>query len=293
MRNPRHLLAAVALVTGIGALTVGSAASAATSWQGSKTVVYCRDGGTPLQMTLFAPRSAEHAPPVVLQVHGGGWEGGQRFDSLGQSPIAAGLVQRGFAVASIDYRTAPADPWPDAMIDVTCAVRYLRAQGPSLGVNADRLVAWGDSAGGQLVSLLGTANLAPYENGQYAGESSRVQAVVDEFGPADLNDPNLPQFTTGLISQEFGQNPGVLTQASPTAQVRVGDPPFLILQGTADPIVPASQSRRLAERLRRYRDPTKLVIVRGGFHGLLNTNEHPGPVAIGVTIEEFVSSVLH
>jgi acetyl esterase/lipase len=289
--NPRHLVAIVVVSTGLGMLTVGSSASGMPS-EATQTVAYCQDGGVALHMTLFAPASIE-PPPVVLEVHGGGWEGGNRFDSLGQSVIATQLVQDGFAVASIDYRTAPTHPWPDAMIDVSCAVRYLRAEGSALGINAERIVAWGDSAGGQLVSLLGTANLARYDNGQYAQESSQVQAVVDEFGPADLSATGLPQFTTGLITKEFGHDPSVLAEASPTTQVGLGDPPFLILQGTADVVVPASQSSGLARRLRQDKDRTELVLVRGGDHGLLNGNEHPGPAAIGDTIEQFVSSMLH
>ena len=90
-------------------------------------------------------------------------------------------------VASIDYRLAPENPWPDQIIDVKCAVRYLRAHAADLGIDPNRIAALGTSAGGQLVSLLGTTGSSTlWDAGPYPDESSAVDAVVDEFGPADL-----------------------------------------------------------------------------------------------------------
>ena len=104
----------------------------------------------------------------MLEVHGGGWQHGGRLLSLSQSGPATDLVGAGFVVASIDYGLAPQDPWPDQIIDAKCAVRYLRAHAGDLGIDPDRIAALGTSAGGQLVSLLGTTgsstlwNAGPY-----------------------------------------------------------------------------------------------------------------------------------
>jgi acetyl esterase/lipase len=158
----------------------------------TRTVTYCVEGGQPLAMTLFAPSTVGPPVPVVLQVHGGGWQHGiPTALALSGSGAAADLVGAGFVVASIDYRLAPANPWPDQIIDVKCAVRYLRAHAADLGIDPDRIAALGTSAGGQLVSLLGTTgSSALWDTGPYPDESSEVDAVVDEFGPADLDTRN-------------------------------------------------------------------------------------------------------
>lgn len=265
-------------------------------WSRAKTVAYCRDGGVPLSMTLFAPPPSATPPPVVLQVHGGGWKGGGRFRSLSQSTVAERLVSEGMAVASVDYRLAPKYRWPDPIVDVACAVRYLRANSLALGIDGTRIGAWGDSSGGQLVSMLGTADTAQWRNGQHAGEKSTVQAVVDEFGVTDLTSPELPPYTSKLVSGAFGSVPGhrswVLSQASPVTYVKSGDPPFLILQGTADAVVPVAQSVELATKLRQAGDPVRLVLVRGGYHGLLNRNERPGPSTVDNMVVRFFAATL-
>ena len=277
----------------VGLLAVpGTAPAGLPTWSGTRTLVYCRDGGVPLEMTLFAPAPGATAPPVLLQVHGGGWKGGSRLVSLDQSVVARSLVARGLAVASVDYRLAPRYRWPAPIVDVACAVRFLRANAARLGVDGSRIGAWGPSSGGQLVAMLGTAATDRWDNGQYPDVSSRVQAVVDEFGVADLTDPELPSFTSELISVAFGSPPDrrsrVLDQASPVTHVGTGDPPFLIIQGTKDAVVPYEQSVELATKLRAAGDRVRLVLVRGGYHGLLNRGERPGPSTVDALLVRFL-----
>jgi len=261
-------------------------------WQGIRTVDYCVEGGQSLAMSLFAPNATGHPVPVILQVHGGGWERGSRLLDLSQSGTVAELVGAGFVVASIDYRLAPDNPWPDQIIDVKCAVRYLRSHAAYLGIEPDRIAALGSSAGGQLVSLLGTtAALPQWDVGPYSDVSSRVEAVVDEFGPSDLAANDWPPYTQGIIRQVFGAAPDtadpVLTTASPLTYVSAGDPPFLIVQGTADQVVPVSQSERLADRLRSVGVPADLVLVDGGRHGLGTPGEVPSASTISLVITGF------
>jgi acetyl esterase/lipase len=261
------------------------------SWSGTRTVSYCDPDGHPLAMTLFSPSSPSSFPvPVVLEVHGGGWVRGQRFTSLAQSLPATLLSQRGIAVASIDYRLAPANPWPDQIVDVKCAVRYLRADAAALGLDPRRMGAWGSSAGGQLVALLGTTGGLPlWDQGPDATTSSTVQAVADQFGPSDLT-TSFPRWTTGIIHRVFGTPPGAdttLDDASPVDHVGPGDPPFLIQQGTADHIVPASQSLLLADRLRAAGVPVQLTLVTGGNHGLGAAGESPDATRLDVELADF------
>ena len=264
-------------------------------WEGRRDVTYCTDGGQPLTMSLFAPAPTARPAPVVVQVHGGGWERGERFVDLAQSTVAAQLVARGMVVASVDYRLAPESPWPDQIIDVKCAVRFLRANALELGIDPNRIAAWGSSAGGQLVSLLGVNGTpAEWDTGAYGDVSSRVDAVVDEFGPADLSAPGWGAYVTKIFRTVFGTASGsspVLRDASPITYVAPGDPPFLILQGTADHIVPAAQSEDLARRLEADHVPTELDLVAGGAHGLDTPGEDPSPGQIDARIVSFLSEV--
>jgi acetyl esterase/lipase len=249
-------------------------------------------------MTLFAPSTVGRARPAVLQVHGGGWQRGGRLLSLSQSGAAADLVGAGFVVASIDYRLAPENPWPDQIVDVKCAVRYLRAHAADLGIDPDRIAALGDSAGGQLVSLLGTTGSSTlWDAGPYPGVSSAVDAVVDEFGPADLTATDWPANSVAMIRRAFGAAPGssspVLSQASPLTHVAAGDPPFLIVQGTDDQVVPVSQSEHFAAQLRVDDVPVQLVLVDGGRHGLETPGENPSPPAIASLITSYLVQTLH
>jgi acetyl esterase/lipase len=232
---------------------------------------------------------------LVVQVHGGGWERGSRYRSLAQSSTARLLVNHGIGVASVGYRLAPANPWPDQIVDVECAIRFLRAHAAALGVDPRRLALWGSSAGGQLVSLAATAGgTGRWDLGPYRSVPVAVAAVVDEFGPVDLTRTDFPPYTAGLIERVFGHPPGAALKVdSPVAYVGHGDPPFLILQGTADRIVPVSQSEELASRLRTYGDPVRLELVAGGGHGLGTPGESPGPARLNALILAFLRGELH
>jgi acetyl esterase/lipase len=248
-------------------------------------------------MTLFRPSTDDREVPVVVQVHGGAWEHGMRWTSSSQSSALAGLVGSGIAVASIDYRLAPAHPWPAQIEDVMCAVRFLRALAGEFGIDPLRVGAWGSSAGGQLVSLLGTAPDTPmWKVGQYLGASSSVQAVVDEFGPADLAVSDWRSYVAGVVHTVFHTEPNrssaVLVAASPLDHVAPGDPSFLILQGTDDHVVPAGQSEALARRLTVARVPVKLVLVTGGRHGLGTPGEHPTAAQLDADIVSYFVAVL-
>jgi acetyl esterase/lipase len=304
----RWLLAAgtalALVVTGTFAVDRATTTSAATDTGSSEhTATYCVDGGVPLSMSIFAPSTStspsDQPVPAVLQVHGGRWERGARWTSLSQSAAATDLVNAGILVASIDYRLAPENPWPDQIIDVECAVRYLRAHASELGIDPNQIAAWGTSAGGHLVSLLGTSSsdeTTSWDNGQYPGVSDRVAAVVDEFGPADLTAGDWPATSSAFIRTVFGSAPesdsDALRMASPLLNVAAGDPPFLIIQGTDDQVVPPSQSIDLANRLRSAGDDVNLVMVHGGQHGLMTPDEAPSQNDIATLVTSYLVTTL-
>jgi len=236
-------------------------------------VVYCTDAGVALTMDIYHPSQVGRTPtPAVLYVHGGGWEHGD--SSLGgvNALIARTLTQRGILVAAVNYRLAPQYPWPAQIDDVKCAVRYLRASAQQYGIDPSEIGAWGGSAGGHLVSMLGTAGpTAGFDTGQYLQRSSSLQAVVDLFGPADLTAGGWGPQATSVVQQVFGLTPGqdnsALAHASPVTYIQPNDPPFVIFHGTADTVVPPSQSRELATRLQAAGVPVTLVMVQNAGHG--------------------------
>jgi acetyl esterase/lipase len=287
----------VAFGLALGGLSLADALQGPAGAASGRTLTYCAEGGQALQMTVFAPDNGRVNDPAVIQVHGGGWQHGSRTVVLPGDSTDADLVAAGFVVASVDYRLAPQNPWPDQIVDVKCAVRYLRAHAADLGIDPDRIAALGTSAGGQLVSLLGTTGSSPlWDTGPYPDESSRVAAVVDEYGPADLSATDWPPRTVTLIRRVFGAGPGsrspVLTQASPAAHVEAGDPPFLIVQGTDDQVVPPIQSERFAADLRAAGVLVQYVSVKGGRHGLETPGEEPSSSAVSAVIAAYLVRTL-
>lgn len=208
--------------------------------------------------------------PVVVAIHGGGW---RKYFKEQYEPTVAPLVDRGFLVVAPNYRLSkPGAPtWPVNFEEVRDAVRWVRDHASEIGADPDRIAAMGASAGGHLAALLGTDAEGPPDESASA-TSARVQAVVDFYGPTDLAaldatspDARLP------IRQYLGVKPSLdparAAAASPLAHVTPGDPPFLIVQGTADGLVRPSQSRALASRLSAAGVANRLVLVPGAEHG--------------------------
>lgn len=222
------------------------------------------DQGAPLDLALdlYVPAGPGAPWPTVVWIHGGGWSGGSKDD-----PAAAFLTERGFAVASIEYRLSHQALWPAQLQDCRGAVRWLRVHAVQYGLDPDRFGAWGPSAGGHLAALLGTAGsegvvrigseLFDLEgaSGGNLDRSSRVQAVVDWYGPTRFG--RMDQFPSNiahdsllspeskLIGGAVQLFPERVASADPTTYLTPDDPPFLIAHGTADLAVPYDQSELL------------------------------------------------
>jgi len=249
---------------------------------GTTTVTYCDQGGTAETLDIEEPTPVPSGPvPAVVYVHGGGWTGGNSSfapDSLvGQ--VASAVEAKGWVVVSINYRLAPRFAWPAQIDDATCAIRFLRANATSLHIDPRHIGAVGDSAGGQIVALLGLAGPeAGFGGGQDSDQSSSVQAVVDLDGPADLTSSDWAGspvvqalapavFGTILGPEPVGSPPSALLKAaSPVSYIGFGEPPFLIMQGDEDTVVPPDQSVELVDRLRAAGNPAELVMVHGAQH---------------------------
>ena len=262
-------------------------------------LTYCRPGGRDLNLDLYLPTTPERAP-AILFLHGGGWITGDKRESGWFDAVRERLLDQGFIVASANYRLAPGNAWPAHIEDAKCAVRFLRAERETYGIDPDHIGVWGTSAGAHLAALVGVTNAgAGFEGtGGQAAESSRVQAVVDLYGPADLTDgEGWPDGHLAVLRLVFGTSnldDPVLAEASPVFHATSDDPPFLILHGERDGLVPIRQSERLFAALAASGAAVEFVPVENARHGLepLGGEIRPSKEEITGRIVEFFDAEL-
>jgi acetyl esterase/lipase len=239
-------------------------------------VEYGKGGEKTLKLDILRPKQPPAEPmPVVVYIHGGAWKGGNK---AGMPGLCNRLAQQGYFCASVEYRFSQEAVFPAQIEDTKCAIRFLRAHAKQYSINPDRIGVWGHSAGGHLVALLGTAGDAKDLEGKggWEDQSSRVQCVVDCFGPTDFTVipkgmENVKEQMTGPVAQLLGgpvpENADKAAQASPLKYVSKDDPPFLIMHGDQDPVVPIDQSERFCEALKKAGVDATLYIVKGAGHG--------------------------
>ncbi len=223
------------------------------------------EGGHPRnRLDLYLPDRTTSLLPVVLWVHGGGWSSGDKA----RSPAAI-LATQHYAVASINYRYSQDAIFPAQLHDCKAAVRWLRANANEYGLDAARIGAWGGSAGGHLVALLGTTGHVETLEGNlgHANQSSTVQAVVDWFGPTDFLTAGPTEHRSRLLGGDAKSNQEMASLASPITYVSENACPFLIIHGEKDKLVHISQSERFAEALRQADVEATQVTIKDGGHG--------------------------
>lgn len=231
------------------------------------------DGGHERQkLDLFLPknRTSTHRLPVILWVHGGGWAHGAKDRC---PPLRQGFVGEGYAVASIGYRLTGTAKFPAQIEDCKAAVRWLRAHADEYGLDTQRFCAWGGSAGGHLVALLGTTGeIRNFDVGAHLDQSSAVQAVIDFYGPANFVKFDKPLQSDSPESVLLGglpaEQPETARAASPALQVKRDAPvAFLILHGDKDKTVWPEQSIGLDKALKAAGIPSEFHLLPGASHG--------------------------
>jgi acetyl esterase/lipase len=243
-----------------------------------KDIVYGVDDVQAQRMDVYYPAAGGPWPGLVF-VHGGGWSGGDK------APMPIVPTDSGFLVVSINYRMYPAYRFPAMIEDVKCAIRCLRAHAPAYNLDPGRIALVGHSAGGHLVALAGLAGEgAGWDAGAYSDQSSAVQAVVPMSAPTDLAGP-APSDVQALIANVFGE--GQLASASPVQYARADAPPFLIVHGDADDIVPVEQAELLYEALKKAGAPVEKLIMMNGGHGF-----EPAGGAVKPTVDEMFAGML-
>jgi len=222
--------------------------------------------------------------PALVHVHGGSWMHGDKSEAV---MFARGMTAKGYLVVSINYRLYPAGKFPNMIEDVKCAIRSLRAHAGEYNLDRNRIAAIGPSAGGHLVSLLGTSDeSAGWDVGEYLDQSSRVQAVIAMAAVTDLsrNFPNADIETMKLVG--FGEHN--VAQASPITHVTAEDPPFLLIHGERDTLVPYEQSQLMYDRLVQMNVPAQLVIVKNADHSFIASDGSATP-----TLDEINQMILN
>ena len=224
-----------------------------------RDVVYATRATGPVKLDIFTP-PGDGPFALALWIHGGAWKMG---DKAAWSHMNF-LVGHGYAAANIGYRFSQVAKFPAQLDDVTAALDYLVAHADELKIDPARIAVTGESAGGHLASLLGMSRAT--STTQPIGQ---VRAVIDLFGPTDLAAFPSPN-SDGAIEQLMGgvstDKPAAFRDASPLSHVDRGSPPFLVLHGTKDPLVPIDQSDRLVAALKAAGVPVEYVKVEGAGH---------------------------
>ncbi len=237
-------------------------------------LAYVKNGDNRQRLDLHLPTSSERLP-VIIWIHGGGWQGGSKD---GCPPLRAGYAIEGYAVASIGYRLSDQARFPAQIEDCKAAIRWLRAHADEFNLDTDRFGVWGSSAGGHLAALVGTSgDVKEFDVGQNLDESSGVQAVCDFYGPTDFNvfvtTPRYERHAQAespearLIGGAVLENPEKVRRVNPITYVSEDDPPFLIVHGDHDGTVPLNQSELLSRALENVGVPVIFHTIRGAGHG--------------------------
>lgn len=218
---------------------------------------WCNSSARRLSLSFLGPR--RHFPwdkpaparPLIVFLCGGGFTSQDRNVWI---PELTWFAKRGYAVAAVDYSTQPHTRWPEQIIEVKTAIRFLRAHAEEFHILPDKIAIMGESAGGYLASVAAlTGEAGKWDVGDHLEVSSAVQAAVPWYPPADLGK---------LGSARAGQEsfPALTKKVTPAA------PPFLILHGTTDSMVPAEQGEMLYSALETAGVPADLILVEGADH---------------------------
>ncbi|MFM7131530.1 MAG: alpha/beta hydrolase fold domain-containing protein [bacterium] len=233
-------------------------------------VVYTKAGDVELKLDIARPAGTGDSLPTVLVIHGGGWQGGNKESNR---RFLDQLAAKGFVAISPQYRLVPKAIFPAQVHDVKAAVRWAKANAAKYRIDPDRMGAMGFSAGGHLALMLGLTgekdglegNLPP------TGQNTKIKAVVNYFGPTDLDGEDIPDLSKPIVEKFLGgplkDRKKEASQASPLDFVTEGDPPVLTFQGTKDPLVPHTQAYKLADAMTVKNVRGRVALYVGDGHG--------------------------
>ena len=250
-------VAAALLVTAVPALPAG----AADSVKVTRDVTYRTVEGEKIGLDVYRPIKKGKDRPAVVIIHGGGWRGGDK-QALAQQGNQ--LAERGFVAFSVDYRLAPAHPYPAAVDDVNAAVEWARKHAKEYGVDPKRIGALGSSAGAHLTGMLATLGEGALDRGH------RITAGVSWSGPMDLT-PIGAGAVAGFLGCSPDACPDKYKDASPITHVDKTDAPMLIVN-SANELVPESQADTMKAALDAAGVANEEIILPGTAHARAYAN---------------------
>ena len=228
---------------------------------------YAARPGAELELQLPA---GEGPFPVFLAVHGGGWESGSRRDAL---PFCRIVLEAGFACAAVDYRLAPGARFPAAVEDMQAAVAFLRSRSGPFKISPDQFILAGESAGGHLAAVAAI---------RAVGQSA-IAGVIVFSGPFDLVELSAPSRPLNVVPDQISQllgihswnagTVGAMQAASPAFLITARAPPFLVIRGAEDRLVPASQARNFCEKAQAMGVACSITTIPNARHDLWSEAE--------------------
>ena len=231
-----------------------------------KDIEYKNIDSISLQLDIYKRKDLKAPAPVLIFIHGGAWRTGKRADYL---PYLLDYANKGYVTVTVSYRLVKQAIFPAAVQDVNCAVKWVKAHAEAYGIDPDRIVLIGGSAGGHLAMMVGYGGGdALFNQDCPEGADSSVNAVIDLYGPVDLTTPYAigTYQTLEFLGTTYDKNPEIFRMASPKTFISTDAPPTLIFQGTIDALVPVSQSDSLALWLTRAGVPNDYHRLKGWPH---------------------------
>jgi acetyl esterase/lipase len=239
-----------------------------------KEIPYLKNGHKAQNLDLYIPDSAKKPMPLIIWIHGGGWNGG--YKGWIEIPYLAKL---GYAIASVEYRFSSVAPFPAQVIDCNEAIYFLWKNAKKYGLDTSRFVVGGGSAGGHLSALIGLSannHISEFYNDVDKEDKVHIRAVLDYYGPSDLNVVHGSAAALDydgknsalnmLLGAEALDRPDLAAIASPVTYIDKNDPPILILHGDVDGFVPFWESRLFYSRLKLAGVKTQLIKLPGVNH---------------------------
>lgn len=216
-----------------------------------KDIVYKNIDSTNLKLDIYYSNTLSKNAPLLVFIHGGGWKKGDKHDYL---RYLVDFARKGYVTATVQYRFVDKAKFPAQLLDVKAAVIWLKKNSGKYHINKDKIAVIGGSAGGHLAMMVGyTSDVSEFNVTKDSLYTSKVQAVVDLYGPYDLTTEYARKQSSviNLIGKKYNEAKKLYNMASPKTFITKDDPPTLIFQGTIDELVPVSQSDSLANHLKK------------------------------------------
>ena len=239
-----------------------------TGFSAQLDVVYTKAGDWDGKMDLYLPPKTNGPTPVIINIHGGGWNKGVKESQTGFNTF----FKAGFAVANIEYRLSGQATAPAAVEDARCALIYLIKNAKPLNIDVNKIVVMGGSAGGHLALMAGLlGNDHRFDTNCPGVDNIKVAAIIDKYGITDVWDWAYgPVLTSKSATQWLGgkaKDEAFIKSVSPIYYVNKNSPPIFIVHGDADPTVPYQESVALHKKLQEAGVKTQFVTIPGGLHG--------------------------